>query len=270
MESIITVIMGLVEGLTEFIPVSSTGHLILAGELLGFDRWMGKEVADTFEVFIQLGAILAIVAVYPQRFAGLLRLEERNGFAGLRGIGLLLLTSFPALALGFLFHGIIKHQLFSTFTVAIGLGLGGLWILFVELSPPRPSKEGLDSLGWKEALGVGLFQCLALWPGMSRSASTILGGMLVRVDRRTATEYSFFAAVPIIVAASLYDLYKNLPVLKMAHFWVFALGTVVSFVTAWAAVKFFLRYLSRHTLSAFGYYRVTMATVVLWALWLMK
>jgi undecaprenyl-diphosphatase len=270
MEHLLAAILGLVEGLTEFIPVSSTGHLILADHLLGFqklvdsDPKVAKEIADAFEVFIQLGAVLAVVLAYPRRFTGLLRLRENQGFSGLRGIGLLVLTTLPAAVVGLTFRHFIKDHLFNSTGVATSLLVGGLWILIVERLRLVPRREGLDAITWRDALHVGLFQCLALWPGMSRSAATILGGMIGGLERRTATEYSFFAAVAVIPAAGLFELYKALPYLRAAHVLVFVIGTLVSFVSAWAAVQFLIRYVSQHTLSAFGWYRLVLAALVLW------
>ena len=263
MEYLLAAVMGAIEGLTEFLPVSSTGHLILAGKLLGFDAMVGEEVAATFEIFIQLGAILAVVAAYPAKFAGLLRLNNNQGFAGLRGIGLLIVTTIPASLLGLASHRFIKDHLFGTTTVAIGLAVGAVWIIAVELARLSPKRVGLDEVTWKDAIAVGLFQCLALWPGMSRAGSTIPGGMVCGMERKTATEYSFFAAVPIMVAATLYDLYKSRDHLQAAHLTLFAIGFVASFVFAWLAVKLFIRFLSRHTLAPFGWYRLALVAVVL-------
>ncbi len=256
----IAVVLGLVEGVTEFIPVSSTGHLILVGNLLRFNG----ERAGTFEVFIQLGAILAIVAAYPRRFNDLFDFSKKTGFTGARGLTLLLITTIPALILGALGHGFIKQKLFSPLTVAVGLGVGGVWILLTERFLPKAREKDLDSIRWREALAIGLFQCLSLWPGMSRSASTILGGMMSGLERKTATEYSFFAAVPAMCAACLFDLYKGWHLLSAADLPLFAVGFVVSFLSAWAAVKFFIHFLSRHTLTPFGWYRIVLAAVVLW------
>jgi undecaprenyl-diphosphatase len=264
MESIYAVIMGIVEGLTEFLPISSTGHLILTDHLLGFEAAVGKDVAQAFEIFIQLGAILAVVAAYPGRFMGLMRLGDKRGFSGLRGIGLLLVTSVPAALLGLATHKFIKEKLFCTGTVAVALAVGAIWILAVEWYKPKAKKEGVDGLDWKDALKIGLFQCLSLWPGMSRSAATILGGMMSGVERKTATEYSFFAAVPIMIAATFYELYKSYQFFSPASFAVLAIGFVVSFFSAWLAVKFFIRFLSRHTLVPFGWYRLILAGLVVW------
>jgi len=265
-EMLSAVILGLVEGLTEFVPVSSTGHLILAGRLLGFEGRVGHEIASGFEIFIQLGAVLAVVAAYPERFTALARLRDNRGFSGLRGLGLLALTTVPAALVGLAAHGLIKQHLFGPITVAIGLFAGGLWILAMEWRHPSPRKEGLDAVGWSDALAVGLFQCLSLWPGVSRSAATILGGMAVGLGRRTATEYSFFAAVAIIPAAALYEFWKIREHLSMSHVPLFAMGTLVSFVSGWMAVRFLIRFVSQHTLTAFGWYRLGLAIVVVYCL----
>jgi undecaprenyl-diphosphatase len=259
--------LGVVEGLTEFIPVSSTGHLILAGDLLGFESLVGEGPAKTFEIFIQLGAILAVVVAYPRRFSGLLRLGDNSGFSGLRGLSLLLLTSLPAGLVGLLARGPIKEHLFQPLTVAVGLAAGAVWILIVERWPPQARRVGLDTLRWQDALAIGLFQCLALWPGMSRSSSTILGGMMLGIERKTAAEYSFFAAVPLLAAAALYELYKSRSTLNAADIPWFAVGFVVSYLFAWLSVRFLIRFLSQHTLAVFGWYRLAIAAAALfWAL----
>lgn len=253
-------ILGLVEGITEFIPVSSTGHLIVTGHLLGF---VGPK-ASTFEIFIQLGAILAVVVLYKERFLRLCTVQRAGGFAGLHGWILLGLTSLPALVLGAITHGAIKHYLFNPMTVAVGLGLGGIAILVVEWFRPRVRKAGLDALEWQDALSIGLFQCFALWPGVSRSASTILGAMTVGIERGTAAQYSFLAAVPVMVAATSFDLYQSLPALDMSDIPLFGLGFVVSFVSAWFAVKSFIQFIGTHTLIFFGWYRIIVAPIILW------
>jgi undecaprenyl-diphosphatase len=262
-----TIIMGLVEGITEFLPVSSTGHLVLTGHYLGFDQLIGGEdAAKAFEIIIQLGAILAVVAAYPGRFVRLLHWNDNRGFSGLRGLGLLAVTSIPAAILGYLTHKTIHEGLMRPIPVAIALAVGAVGILVVEWLRPRTKTEGIDALTWREALWVGLFQCLSLWPGMSRSASTIVGGMLSGVERKTATEYSFFAAVPIMIVATLFEFYKNfhLFVEDASRAGIFALGFVVAFFSAWAAVKVFLHFVGRHTLVPFGWYRLALAGLVLW------
>ena len=251
--------MGLVEGATEFIPVSSTGHLILAGHLLGFEG----EKAASFEIFIQLGAMLAVVLFYRQRFLGLLNFKQNEGFAGRNGLILLAITSLPALLLGFVGQKFIKENLFNPTTVAIGLGVGGIVILVVERFLPKPQTFGLDKLTWRDALVVGLFQCLALWPGTSRSAATIVGGMLFKIERKTAAEFSFFAAVPILTAATVYDLIKSYKLFSASDIPIFLLGFLVAFISSWFAIKFFISLLGKFTLVPFGWYRIVVAGIIL-------
>jgi undecaprenyl-diphosphatase len=257
----IAVLLGIVEGLTEFLPVSSTGHLILAGHFLNYTG----EAAATFEVFIQLGAILAIVFLYFPRFAGLIfPPKDLKGFSGLKGLSLLFLTTLPALILGALLHSYIKEHLFNPRTVAIGLVAGSFWIFAVEkFCRHEKPKEGLDTLTYRDALLIGLFQCLAMWPGVSRAGATILGAMMIGMNRRTATEYSFFAAAPVIAAASLLDLVKSLDVITMDQLPFFAVGFIVSGISALLIVKFFIQYVSRSTLNVFAWYRLALAALVL-------
>ncbi|HMK35227.1 MAG TPA: undecaprenyl-diphosphate phosphatase [Desulfomonilaceae bacterium] len=260
-------ILGIVEGITEFLPVSSTGHLIIVGNLLKFTG----EKASCFEVFIQLGAILAVVVLYFNRFTALIPFQnEADGkFSGFRGITLLLVTTLPALAAGYLAHKTIKQYLFGPLTVALALGLGGIGILLAEKFKPRSDTLDLDSLSYGQALMVGLFQCIALWPGMSRSASTIVGGLFSGLDRKVAAEYSFLAAVPVMVAATGYDLYKEWGELNFSDFGFFAVGFVVSFLAAAAAVKLFITLLQRWSLAPYAWYRIIVAPLiyVMWAGW---
>jgi len=260
---LVAVVLGIVEGLTEFLPVSSTGHLIAAGHLLQFEG----EKAACFEVFIQLGAILAVVVLYWRRFVGLIplngfRWSQYEGFYGLRGISLLLLTTAPALVIGVLVHGLIKRYLFRPTTVALALGLGGIAILLAERFKPVPVATDLDELTYAQALSIGFFQCLAMWPGVSRAAATIIGGLLFGLNRRVATEYSFLAAVPVMVAAAWYDLYKTLPLLRLADLDFFAVGFVVSFLSAAAAVKTFIAFVQRWSLAPFAWYRIAIAPII--------
>ena len=255
------ILIGLLEGITEFIPVSSTGHMIIAGHLLGFT---GPR-ADAFEIFIQLGAILAVAILYRKRFIGLIPgRAPATGFSGWRGIGLLAATTAPALVAGKLAHHAIKEHLFSPLTVAIGLAIGGIGLILIEVFKPRTRKSDLDSLGLREAIWIGLFQCLSLWPGMSRAGSTIIGGMLAGVDRKTTAEYSFLAAVPIMIAATGYDLYKSRSFLSLADAPLFAVGFLVSLVSALLAVRFFIGFLGKYTLKGFGYYRIALAAFTWW------
>lgn len=264
MDSLFTAaILGIVEGLTEFLPVSSTGHLILAGHALGFTG----EKAATFEVVIQLGAILAVVAMYWDRFMGLLRPDPQRAFSGMRGIWLLVLTSIPASLLGLAAHGYIKQYLFSPQTVAWALAVGAVAILGVEAWRAKSSASvrfvGLDAVTPALALGIGLFQCLALWPGFSRSAATIMGGMILGAERKTAAEYSFVAAVPIMFAATGYDMLKTWGLFSMGDVPFLAVGFIVSFVAAWAAIRGFIALLGAMTLRPFAAYRLALAALVL-------
>lgn len=256
-------LLGIVEGLTEFLPVSSTGHLIITGHLLGFT---GPKAA-TFEIFIQLGAILAVVVLYWPRFLGLISPPrdaqgQQPAFSGMRGILLLMLTSLPASVVGLMTHSYIKAHLFGPRTVALALFAGAVMILVVEALPRKSGTRTLDEISPALAVGIGCFQCLALWPGFSRSAATIMGGMILGADRRLAAEYSFIAAVPIMVAATFYDLIKSASALTGNDFFFLAVGFVVSFFSAWAAVKVFIRLLKRFTLRPFAWYRLAVAPLV--------
>jgi undecaprenyl-diphosphatase len=262
-EIIQAILLGLVEGLTEFIPVSSTGHLILAGHLLGF---VGEK-ADTFDIFIQLGAILAVVFLYKERFLSLLSFQKGNGFSGMNGMILLSLTTLPALLIGALAHSAIKQYLFSPVTVAWGLGVGGIVMILVERKRSAQGEQneraGLDQLRIKDALAIGCFQCLAMWPGISRSGATIVGGMLMGMERKTAAEYSFLAAVPVMVAATTLDLYKTFPLLDRSDYLTFLIGFGISFLSAMVAIRVFIRLLGAVTLRPFGWYRMGLALVIL-------
>jgi len=266
----VALIMGIVEGLTEFLPVSSTGHLILVGDLL---RFTGPK-AETFDIAIQLGAILAVVALYRERFIGLLKTDTARPFSGPRGIWLLFLTSLPALVIGFLTHHAIKEHLFGPRTVAGAFVVGALMMFVVEARAARRGgsrqggrqTDGLDAMTPKLALGVGFFQCLALWPGFSRSGATIMGGMLLNVDRKTSAEYSFLAAVPVMCAAVGYDMLKSWRLFDAGDLTFLAVGFVVSFVAGWIAVKSFIGLVSHVTLRPFAWYRLAAAPII-WLFW---
>ncbi len=264
---IIAVILGIVEGATEFLPVSSTGHLIVAGHLLGF---VGP-VADCFEVFIQLGAILAVVVLYWRRFLNLIPgVASASGsppaFTGWRGILMLLITTAPALIIGAMAHKAIKTYLFSPLTVAVGLAVGAIAILLVEKYKPTSRTHSLDDMTYPQALAVGICQCFSMWPGISRAASTILGGLLCRMDRRVATEYSFLAAVPVMLAAVSYDLYKNWSVLRLNDLELFLVGFATSFVVAAVAVKTFIRLVQRWSLNPYAWYRLAITPFIFFSM----
>jgi undecaprenyl-diphosphatase len=259
----VAVILGIVEGLTEFLPVSSTGHLIVVGDLMNFSG----DKAKCFEIFIQLGAILAVVCLYWRRFIGLIpyrgiRFGEAEGFSGARGLGLLFLTSVPAATVGLLAHKAIKYYLFGPMTVAWALLVGGIAMLLAEKYKPESHIHGLDGISYRQALVVGFFQCFALWPGMSRSASTIIGGLFSGLDRKTATEYSFMAAVPIMIAATCFDLYKGWDLFQAEDFTFLAVGFVVSFVSAALAIKGFIALVQRWSLAPYAWYRIAIAPVI--------
>lgn len=252
------VVQGLVEGITEFLPVSSTGHLILSGHLLGFD----DDRAKTFDIFIQLGAILAIVWIYRGRFAEVLRTAREP--ASRRFLTNLLLGFLPAAVLGLLLHRWIKAHLFTPVTVAWALLVGGMAILLLERWRPVERVADARDLAPSTALGIGLAQMLALFPGISRSAATILGGYSLGLSRTAATEFSFFLAVPTLAAAAVYDLLKSLPVLSADDAPLFAVGFIVAFASAFVVVKAFLRYVAHHTFSVFAWYRIAVGGLLLW------
>jgi undecaprenyl-diphosphatase len=251
-------LLGLVEGVTEFIPVSSTGHLILAS------HWLGQEgeSAKTFEIFIQLGAILAIVWLYRARLIHALAAARRDE-PSRRLLVNLVIAFLPAAAVGFLAHDWIKERLFTPLVVALALIVGGLVILLIEwLQPPERVPEVLD-VRPSTALGIGLAQVLSLIPGTSRSGATIMGGYALGLSRRAATEFSFFLSIPVMFAATLYDLFKSRGTLSGADAPVFAVGFAVAFVSALVVVKSFLRYVSHHSFAVFAWYRLALGVLLL-------
>lgn len=255
----IAIILGIVEGLTEFIPVSSTGHLIVVGNLLGF---VGEK-ASTFEVAIQLGAILSVVVLYRNRFLGLVpnmeRDAPRSSLESWPGLWRIALATAPALVAGYLGHGFIKSYLFTPTTVSWALAAGGVGILFAERLVSRRIPRSLDGLTLWQALGIGLFQTLALWPGISRSGATIVGGLLLGLDRKGAAEFSFLIAVPIMVAATGFEMLQMRGTFTGGEAAQFALGFAVSFFVALLAVSTFIRILSRWSLAPFAWYRIAAA-----------
>jgi undecaprenyl-diphosphatase len=251
-------ILGIVEGLTEFLPISSTGHLIVIGDLLGYT----DESSKVFKIVIQLGAILAVCWDYRVRLTqlvvGLPRDAGEQRFAALLLIGFL-----PAAVLGVLFHSTIKALLFNPLTVATALIVGGLIILYVEKRAYHPRIHSVDEMRWPDALKVGFAQALAMIPGTSRSGATIMGGLIFGLSRKTATEFSFFLAIPTMFAATVYDLYKNWALLRMEDLPVFVVGFVAAFISAMWAVKSFMRYISNHTFVVFAWYRIVFGVIVL-------
>jgi undecaprenyl-diphosphatase len=251
-------VLGIVEGLTEFLPISSTGHLIIAGQLLGF----GGDKAKVFDIVIQSGAMLAVVWEYRARFAGLL--TRLNSDPAVRRFAVNLAVAFvPAAVLGLAFGSAIKQHLFHAVPVAAAFIAGGLIILWVERSPWRATVENVDDMTWQDALKVGLAQSFALIPGTSRSGATIIGGMLFGLSRRVATEFSFFLAVPTLVAAGAYDFYKHRALFDVGDVGPFAVGFVVSFIAAFFCVRWLLRYIATHDFTAFAWYRIVFGVIVL-------
>jgi undecaprenyl-diphosphatase len=280
----LAVILGIVEGLTEFLPVSSTGHLILAGHALGFTG----DVAANAEISIQLGAILAVIVFEREKIGRLLSgaWQEQKTFRAtstndsltswsdrlrdsmrrqpnlwfLLGLGIAFL---PAAIVGLLAHGWIKSHLFTPLTVALTSIAGGIIILIVEATKRTSHAKTLDQVSVTHALWIGLAQCASLMPGMSRSGSTIVGGLLAGLDRKVATEYSFFLALPTIVAATVYETWKARGTFTDQDFMALGLGMIVSFLVAWAVIAAFLTYVQRHTLRVFAYYRIILGILVM-------
>ncbi|QQS55319.1 MAG: undecaprenyl-diphosphate phosphatase [Candidatus Competibacteraceae bacterium] len=251
-------VLGLVEAASEFLPISSTGHLIIVGDFLGFT---GPR-AETFEIFIQLGAILAVVWIYRERLLNVATNAHRD--SGARRLVLNLLIAFmPAAVLGLLLHKTITHYLFNPVTVAAALVVGGVAILLVERYAPAGRVRAVDDMSWKDALVVGVAQSLALFPGVSRSGATIMGGMLGGLSRFAATEFSFFLAVPTMFAATFYSLYKEWGHLTVADVPMFAVGFVAAFLGGLAVVRFLLAYVGKHSFIPFAWYRIVFGGLLL-------
>ena len=257
------VLMGIVEGVTEFLPVSSTGHLILAGSLLGFTDATYPS-AKLFEIVIQAGAIVAVVLVYWQRVRETIRGVGTGDRKQVRFALNVLIGFLPAAVLGVLFNTAIKARLFNAPVVAATFILGGLIILWAERRPPATVRiHSVDEMTPLDALKIGFAQSLALVPGTSRSGATIIGGMLFGLSRQAATDFSFFLAIPTLIGASVYSLWKQRAALSAADLPVLLVGTFVSFVVAWAVVRWLLRYISTHTFVPFAWYRIAFGIVVL-------
>lgn len=260
---LVAAILGVVEGLTEFLPVSSTGHMIIVGHLLGFEG----DTAKTFEVVIQLGSILAVVVMFWRRLFGLIGIHfgkaphEGTG-KGRLTLGHILLGMIPAVVLGLVFHDTIK-SLFNPINVMYALVVGGLLLIAAEcLKPKEPRAPGLDDMTYRQAFMIGCFQCLALWPGFSRSGATISGGMLMGVSRYAASEFSFLLAVPMMMGATVLDLYKSWSFLSASVIPMFAVGFVTAFIVALVAIKTFLQLIKRISFIPFAIYRFIVAAAV--------
>lgn len=253
--------LGLLEGLTEFLPVSSTGHLLLAGHFLGF-----RSAGRTFEVVIQLGAILALFTVYSGILTRLV-LRARHEDAARRALVSLLLAFLPAVFVGLLAHGFVKEVLFETpMLIALMLIVGGVILLVIDRIAPQPVHHDALSLPFGKSLAIGFFQVLALVPGVSRSGATIVGALLLGVEKRAAAEFSFMLSLPTMGAAVAYDLFKNRDVLDFGAVWEIAVGFAVAFVTAILVVRWVLNFISRNGYALFGWWRIIVGSLALGAL----
>jgi len=259
-------LMGVVEGLTEFLPISSTGHLILAGALLGFN----DDKAKVFDIAIQTGAIGAVILVYWQKICTTVRALPTDSQA--RQFALNVLIAFvPAVLLGLLFGKAIKAHLFTPMVVASTFIVGGVVILWAERRqaqlPGAVRIQEVEEMSWKDALKVGLVQCLAMVPGTSRSGATIIGGMLMGLSRKAATDFSFYLAIPTLIGAGAYSLFKERALLSWADVPMFGVGLLASFVSAWLCVRWLLRFIATHSFTGFAWYRIVFGVVVLATAW---
>ncbi len=260
---LVIILLGIVEGLTEFIPVSSTGHLVLAGELLGFRH----ASSGTFDIVIQLGAILAVVWAYRERFAHVLTGLLRRDADAIRFTRNIALGFLPSAVIGLFVYKTVKAMLGNPVIVAVALIVGGVAILVIERLVKEPREHSVETMTWTTALGVGFIQCLSMVPGISRSGATIMGALSLGVERKTAAEYSFFLAVPTMVAASGYDLYKTGASLDGGAWTGIAIGFVVSFVVALVVIRWFVGIVSRHGFAPFAWYRIVAGSLAL--VWLL-
>jgi undecaprenyl-diphosphatase len=259
-------LMGVVEGLTEFLPISSTGHLILAGSLLGFD----DERAKVFDIAIQTGAIFAVILVYWQKIRDTLIALPSQKQAQQFALNVLI-AFIPAVVLGLLFGKAIKAHLFTPAVVASTFIIGGFIILWAEQRQKNAATaariQDVDAMSWRDAFKVGLVQCLAMIPGTSRSGATIIGGMLLGLSRKAATDFSFYLAIPTLIGAGVYSLYKERSLLSMADLPMFGVGLLFSFISAWLCVRWLLRFIATHSFNGFAWYRIVFGLVVLGTSW---
>lgn len=267
-EIFVGIVLGMVEGLTEFAPVSSTGHMILADDMFFNTKEIFTEpVANTFKVCIQLGSILAVVIVFKDRFLNLLGLKKKINEEQEQGQRLkltqIIVGLLPAAVLGFLFEDYIDKELFGTSTVLIGLVAGAFLMIAADwFRPVRPKVQTLDQITYKHALIVGLFQCIALWPGFSRSGSTISGGVLLGLNHRTASDFTFIMAVPIMAGASSLSLIKNWEYLTLDALPFFIAGFISAFLFALFSIRYFLKLINKVKLVPFAIYRIVLAVII--------
>ena len=264
-------IMGIVEGVTEFLPISSTGHLNLASELMNF--WT-KEKSDVFVIAIQMGAIAAVIYEYWARLwgaaTGMFTGEPKGRHLGFS----LIMASIPIVLIGLTFGQAVKELLFNDIAVAIGLIVGGFIIIWIEKNPPKVNAEEVENISYKEAIWIGLIQVLSLIPGTSRSGATIIGAMFLGISRKAATEFSFFLGIPVIIGAGLLDLYQSYHVFESTQDWaVLATGIIVSFVSALILIRVLVAYVAKRDFMVFAWYRIASGLLILlfaftgWKLW---
>ncbi len=259
-----SVIMGLVEGATEFLPVSSTGHLILAGQLLNF--WT-VDKREMFEVAVQIGAIVAVIYQYWGKLWGALTGALRGDINGQRLILSLIVATIPAMILGLMFGGWIKAHFFNAVTVGTAFIVGGLIILWAEKRQHVIKEQYVEQIGLKKALSIGLIQCLALIPGTSRSGATIIGSLLLGVSRTAAAEFSFFLGIPVLMGAGLLDMYKHRHVMAGDDYLVLGVGMIVAFISALLVIRALIRYVSTHDFTVFAWYRIAFGLLILLTAW---
>lgn len=266
-------ILGFVEGMTEFAPVSSTGHMIIVDDLwLKTTEFLGQGSANTFKIVVQLGSILAVVVVMWKRMLSLVGLYKIDGQEYSKRFNLMhvIVGIIPAGVFGVLFEDFIDEHLFTTETVIVGLVLGAFWMIIADkFGPKRPAVTSLDKLSYGKAFKIGLIQCLSLWPGFSRSGATIAGGVMMGLDHKTASDFTFIMAVPIMAGASGLSLVKNWDQINPDHFWFYAVGFISAFIFALIAIKFFLKLISRIRLVPFAIYRLVLAAVLIAVLFVM-
>ena len=251
------IILGIIEGLTEFIPVSSTAHLIIFSQILSFDSIRN----NVFEIAIQIGGISAIAVIYFKKLNNiLLKFYEKNNQ---KFVDNLALAFVPAVAIGLLAHDFIKKYLFSNLIIAFSLIIGGVVIILVEKFHKKFTVKNIEDIKKPTALAIGFFQCLAMIPGVSRSGATIMGAMLFGVERKVATEFSFFLAIPTIGSACLYDIYKNFSTLSFDDLELILVGVISSFISSLIVIKWLLKFISTHSFTGFGYYRIIIGFLIL-------
>ncbi len=257
-----TIAMGLFEGITEFLPISSTGHLILLGDIMGFEGPPGR----LFEIVVQMGAILAILILYFHRLWAVLIGLPKDPNAR-RFVFAVLLAFLPAAVIGVFAHSFIKTALFNPTVVSLSLIWGGIAILLIERVKPAPTIMTAEAMPLRTALAIGFIQCLAMIPGTSRSGATIMGALLLRVERKAAAEFSFFLAMPTMLGATVYDIYKNHAALTLENTGIIAVGFAVAFLSALAVVKGLIAWLGRHGFQPFAWYRIALGSIMLTALY---